>query len=67
MKFKCGDKARIFGVNDDPICNQIVKVVGVSATYTGAISICNHYIVELEKPRDGWTHISITEACLETC
>lgn len=52
--------ATIYGTSDKFLDGQRVKVCGI-AHDLGDNKIC---IVELEKPRDGWTHIVLSYSCL---
>lgn len=61
-QFEPNEKAKIVNTTSLLLDGKVVKVCGVTSEFATNV----FYIVELPSPtEDGWTHITITNACLE--
>lgn len=62
-KFRQDDEIKIVNTGDVVLDNQICKICGVASTAPESV----FYIIELQYPTEDehWTHIVLTEHCLE--
>jgi hypothetical protein len=58
--FKLDDKVKIHSTTSKELDGSKAKVCGVTSSHPEV----TFYIIELQEPYMGWTHISLSDACL---